>query len=220
MHDDRILPGPRFDWSAAYARLEQVAARLEEIENPSPASLERIFRERSAKYAASRSTIAESSYREVITFSVGDSRFAILATDCSVVASMTELTRLPGVPSFYLGLLHHRGTIFPIIDVRPLLSGKRIHRGDGQEDGAARYAVLATHGQFSIGFAAWEIGGMTRFPLDQIALNTRTDSGAHAISGIGPNATMIIDVDQLLRDARLTVDDMPIITSGNEGERK
>lgn len=217
MHDDLIAPGSSFDWDAAYARLARVAARVAEIDNPSASGLEKVFRERSARYAGSPTALAEPPYIEAITFIAGESRFAIHATECTVVIPIDEMARLPGVPSFYLGLVSHRGAVYPVIDIRPLL-GVRCRHG---EDESVRYAILISQGEFALGLAAWEIRGMTKIPVDQIAAgNTEMGSGLHAISGIAPESTLIIDIDSLLRDARLIVDDMPVISSGHEGGKK
>ena len=217
MHDDPIAPSSSFDWDSAYARLAKVAARIAEIDNPSAPGLEKLFRERAVKYAASSAVSAESDYIETIAFAVDESRFAAQATDCAVVIPLDEMARLPGVPSFYLGLVTHRGAVFPVIDIRPLLGVRHRH---GAEE-SLRYAILITRGEYAIGLAASEIRGMTKIPVEQIAASSpETGPGFHAVSGIGPDSTLIIDIDSLLRDARLTVDDMPVISSGHEGGSK
>ena len=214
MHDDPIMPGSSFDWNAAYARLARAAARVAEIENPSTAGLEKAFRDRSVKYAASSAAPVEPDYIEAIVFTIGHRHFAMAATDCAVVIPIDEMARLPGVPSFYLGLVTHRGAVFPVVDIRPLLGLRHRH----EDDENLRYAILVTSGKFALGLAAGEIRGMTKIPLDQIT--ACTESGLHAVSGIGPDSSLIIDIESFLHDARLIVDDMPAISSGHEGGSK
>lgn len=217
MHDDPIAPSSSFDWDAAYARLAKAAARIAEIDNPSAPGLEKLFRKRAVKYAVPPVPSVEPDYMETIAFTVDENRFAVQATDCAVVIPLDEMARLPGVPSFYLGLVTHRGAVFPVIDIRPLLGVRHRH---GTEE-TSQYAILVTLGEYAIGLAASEIHGMTKIPIEQIAASSpETGSGFHAVSGIGPNSTLIIDIDSLLRDARLIVDDMPVISSGHEGGSK
>lgn len=195
-----------FDWHGARARFERILEKLEATANPPPAQIQDVLRERARRYAARRPEAAPS-FIEVIGFSLAADRFAIALDQGAAVAPLNNLTSLPGIPAFYLGLISHRGGIFPIVDPRPLLGVKR---------GAAaipRYAVLIRGDHGAIGLAAEEIQGVTRFRTDDVAAVREETSRFRAVLGMGPQSTMILDAALFLQDARLLVDDQPMLAA-------
>lgn len=196
-----------FDWAGAHARLNRVLEKLDAVENPSPEKINAVLRKRAARYAAVRRPTTTESFIEVIGFSIGDDRFAIGLGEGAAVAPLINLTALPGVPAFYLGLVSHRGSVFPVIDPRPLLGVKR--------DAACKphYAVLMRGETGAIGLAAEAIQGITRFRTQDVAAIAEETARFRAVRGMGPQDTMIIESTHLLQDARLLVDDQPALVA-------
>jgi chemotaxis signal transduction protein len=196
-----------FDWAGAHARLSRVLEKLDEVENPPRGKIDEVLRTRATRYAALRRSNDVESFIEVIGFSIAEDRFAIGLGEGAAVAPLTNLTALPGLPSFYLGLISHRGSIFPVIDPRPLLGVKR--------DSAckANYAVLMRGETGAIGLAAEEIQGITRFRARNVAPIAEETARFRAVRGMGPQDTMIIDSTHLMQDARLLVDDQPALVA-------
>jgi chemotaxis signal transduction protein len=194
-----------FDWAGAHARLNRVMEKLDAVENPPPEKINEVLRKRAMRYAAVRRSTETESFVAVIGFSIAEDRFAVGLGEGTAVAPLTNLTTLPGVPSFYLGLISHRGSIFPVIDPRPLLGVKR--------DAAckAHYAVLMRGETGAIGLAAEEIQGITRFRAQDVAAIAEETARFRAVRGMGPQDTMIIDSTHLMQDARLLVDDQPAL---------
>jgi chemotaxis signal transduction protein len=204
---DPTAEARRFDWQGAHARLERTLEKLEAAANPSPAQVRQVLRERAQRYASQRRAEAAETFTEVVGFSIGEDRFAIEIGHGAAVTPLTNLTSLPGIPSFYLGLISHRGHVFPVIDPRPLLGIKRDDRG------AVHYAVLVRGERSAIGLAAAEIQGVTRFRTGEIAAIAAETARLRAVQGVGPRDTMIIDCASLMQDARLLVDDQPVIAA-------
>jgi chemotaxis signal transduction protein len=198
---------PRFDWQVAFARLNRVLDKLESAANPPPERIREVLRERALRYAAPRQSNASEPLIEVIGFSIGEDRLAIELEQGAAVATLSNLTHLPGVPAFYLGLISHRGVIFPVIDPRSLLGAKR------DASLRANYAVLVRGDEGAIGLAAEEIQGIGRYRSAEIAAIVEETSRFRAVRGIAPQGTMVIDAARLLKDARLLVDDQPIIAN-------
>jgi chemotaxis signal transduction protein len=196
-----------FDWQGAHARLTRVLEKLEATANPPQAEVQRILSERAHRYAAPRRAEMEATFLDAIGFSIGEDRFAIELGHGAAVTPLANLTSLPGTPVFYLGLISHRGHIFPVIDPRPLLGVKRDQRC------GAQYAVLLRDERSAIGFAAEEIQGIARFKGSEIAAVGAENSRLRAVQGIGPRGTMIIDAASLMQDARLLVDDQAMIAA-------
>jgi purine-binding chemotaxis protein CheW len=53
-----------------------------------------------------------------VAFRVGDSEYAIAATDVLHLEPFTEATRIPGAPAFLAGLVQVRGKLVPVVDLR------------------------------------------------------------------------------------------------------
>ncbi len=53
-----------------------------------------------------------------VTFRVGNGEYAIDATDVLHLESFTEATHVPGAPAFVAGVVHVRGKLVPVVDLR------------------------------------------------------------------------------------------------------
>lgn len=200
-----------FDWPAAYERLNRAVAKLEAAENPSLEQVQRVLRER-AERQAERAELDKVQAVDVIAFDLEEYRLAITLDEGTAAISLSGLIPLPGVPAFYLGLLSHRGQVYPIIDVRPLLGAQL---GDASRLG---YAVLCHSGHGAIGFAATSVLGITKLPVNRIAVGAADALRSKAISGLGADSRIVIDVVQFLENARLLVDDQPALAAREEGK--
>jgi len=202
----------RFDWDAAHRRFEKIQRALEAAENPDPQRVAAVLRERAQHYARSTTRASNEAMLDIIAFEVEGERFAIEIGGGAAATSLAGLIEVPGLPPYYLGIVSHRGQIFPVIDLRSLTG---LARG---APGALRYAVLSRSGRGALGLAASEILGIQRHPASRIATVRDEASRHHALIGIGPNSTAIFDTARLLQDNRLLVDDQPGIAARNEGD--
>ncbi|HVZ01379.1 MAG TPA: chemotaxis protein CheW [Dongiaceae bacterium] len=202
----------RFDWDAAYRRFESIQQALEAAEHPDPQQVAAVLRERARQYAKHAADAGGEAMLEVIAIEVEGERFAIEIGGGAAATSLSGLTEVPGLPPYYLGLIGHRGQVFPVIDVRTLMGRPR---GEGK---ALRYAVLTRSGRGALGLAASEILGIRQYPASRIAAVRDEASRHHALIGIGPDSTAIFDTARLLQDNRLLVDDQPGIAARNEGD--
>src|SRR5512139_2066840 len=58
---------------------------------------------------------------EIVEFTLGAERYAFPASAVREVFNLTEITPLPSVPAFVMGVTNLRGRILSVIDVRRLL---------------------------------------------------------------------------------------------------
>src|SRR5882724_4076907 len=210
------IPGPndkttkrRFDWDAAYQRFERIQRELDAAEHPDPERINAVLRERAQSYAKSAARASDEAVLDIIAFEIEGERFAVEIGGGAAATSLSGLTEMPGLPPYYLGLISHRGRVFPVIDVRTLMGRSR---GAGK---SLRYAVLTRSGRGALGLAASEILGIQRYPVSRIAAVRDEASRHHALIGIGPDSTAIFDTARLLQDNRLLVDDQPGIATRN-----
>jgi chemotaxis signal transduction protein len=203
-----------FDWTRALARIERSIAAIEGAASPAPEDVRHILRERAERYAKPPLRPSDAAVLDAIVFRLGDLRFGIEVLEGSAVASLANLTYVPGLPAFYMGVLSHRGGIYPVARLEPLLSiGQR-------QDHACRYAVLIRQEGAMLGLAADEVLGISRFERSAIALAPHESKSARIVYGVGPDSTTIILAGQLLMDARLVIDDQPDLSVVVQGSRK
>lgn len=206
------MKGRTFDWLATYDRLNRVVTKLEAGENPSREQVQRILRERSERQAEFTGASDNIQAVDVIAFDLDEFRLAITLDEGTAAISLSGLIALPGVPSFYLGLLSHRGQVYPIVDVCPLL-GAKLGEGAGLS-----CAVLCHSEHGAIGFAATSVLGIIKLPVNRIAVGAADALRSRAISGLGDDSRIVIDVVQFLENARLLVDDQPLLAARDEGK--
>lgn len=56
-----------------------------------------------------------------ILLRLGSSRYTVSMTDVAEVIALPPVTRIPGSPTFLVGVANWRGRMLPVIDIRPLL---------------------------------------------------------------------------------------------------
>ncbi len=56
-----------------------------------------------------------------LTFDLGDDRYAVPVTQVEVVLEMATITRVPKSPASLKGVINHRGSVVPVVDLRTLL---------------------------------------------------------------------------------------------------
>lgn len=200
-----------FDWQLAHARLDRIRDQMDRGGNLSEEEIGRILKQRALHYAKSAEEHDASAPVDVIVFSVGEHRFAVELANGAAAAPLNECTVVPGIPDFYLGLQTYRGSVYPIIDIRPLIGV------DEEATVNFAYAVLSRDDGSAIGLAASEISGIIQYRSSEIA-ESKEETGRGLIMGVGPQNTAIIDMHRLLSDFRLIVDDQPdVVTVVSEG---
>lgn len=55
---------------------------------------------------------------QVVGFLVGNEEFAVPILDIQTIEKPIEYTRVPGTPSYVLGVFNLRGNVYPLIDLR------------------------------------------------------------------------------------------------------
>jgi twitching motility protein PilI len=203
-----------FDWAGAHARIERAIAAIESAAKPSPEDVRRILRKRAERYARPSIRVSDgTAILDAIVFRLGELRFAIELSYGSAVTTLMGLSYVPGLPSFYMGVLSHRGSIYPIARLEPLLS--ITHR----QDHACHFAVLIRQDGGMLGLGVEEVLGISRFDREAIALTPHESRSNRIVYGIGPDSTTIIHAGQLLMDARLVIDDQPDLPAITQGSR-
>jgi chemotaxis signal transduction protein len=188
----------RFDWSAARARME----RFNAADDGAGPSVRQTLRERAAALAAPRGSEAPVETLDLVVFRVGALALAAELGQVGEVFELSSHRSLPTAPKFYLGIMVHRGTVVPVIDLRPLLDLP-------QGDEPLPLALLVTAASHLVAVAVSGIDGVTRIDASAVAANAENRFVHNAVTGVLPDGVTVIDVHRLVLDARLVVNDEP-----------
>lgn len=204
-------PARTFDWDAARQDLARLQAYVDALQSPPPERARQVLRERSVALAKPRPKPRDFVRVSLIVFGRRGHRWATLGHQVREVIDLASITPLPGVPADYLGLIHHRGLIYPVVDVGALLG---IAAG---APGKQAQALIVEGEGAAAAIAADAIEGYTTIDAASIAEMT-PDAVAHpALQGLTPDLATVFDAYQLLADPRLVVNDQPAATARTEG---
>jgi purine-binding chemotaxis protein CheW len=138
---------------------------------------------------------------KVVSFRVGDEVYAVDIMKIDSIAEMMKTMKLPGLPSFMMGVANLRGEVIPIIDTRVkfMLEPKVEHASD-------RIVVVYLDDK-KIGIVVDEVKEVLTLSQEQLEEPPRTGrNGSSFISAIAKmedRMLMIIDIDKVLTTEEL-----------------
>ncbi|MBN2323366.1 MAG: chemotaxis protein CheW [Spirochaetes bacterium] len=159
-----------------------------------------ILRERAKKLAAWEATEAEKPGTETLILSVGNETYGIESKYIREVEILRELTPLPHVPAFVLGIVNHHGVIRSVID---------LHRFFGLEGiplDEYRQIVFIHSGMLEFGIAVSHVKEAVMIPTDKKReLPDTLKEIAGFIRCITQDQIALLDIEQLCTERRLIV---------------
>jgi purine-binding chemotaxis protein CheW len=192
--------GSGIDWAAVRHRLELAGQLLADEFAPSPEKCQAVLKAR-AQTLATASAAAPASGFEVLEFRLAGEHYAIENNWVREVYPLREFTPLPGTPPFVLGIIHVRGQILSVLDL------KKFFDLPSQGISDLNKVIVLDNGDMAFGILADAIVG-TRSILDddlQAALPTLTDIRADYLLGITRQRQVVLDGNKLLSDPAIVV---------------
>jgi len=141
---------------------------------------------------------ADEACLQVAVFLLAHEIYGIELTYIREVCLFKEITRIPSVPSFVLGIIAFRGQILSLIDLKKIfdLPVQKIDE---------RSRVIVLHSDtMEFGILADEVIGVRAIPLSRIQ-GPYQGTGAEYLRGITPDRMAILDAKELLSDKKLVV---------------
>jgi purine-binding chemotaxis protein CheW len=190
------------DWSSVYRRLEATRAALELRVMPTPEEERRILRARAQALAREpeRGEVARGAL-EVMEFLLAYERYAVESSYVREVYPLKELTPLPCVAPFVLGIVNIRGQILSIINLKRFF--------DLPEKGLTdlNKLVIVHDAHMAFGILADAILGVRSIPLKDIqpSLPTLTGIRDAYLKGVTGERLVLLDAGKLLADQKLIV---------------
>lgn len=202
--DEKPGTGSPFDWREAYARLERAGRTLASGGERPAEEVARILQERAKKLARpveERAPAGETF--EAVMFSLAGDRYGIETVHAREVLRLRGMMPLPCVPAFVAGVIHQRGRLLPVLDLR------RVIGLPGGELGGEGLAIVVEARGMSFALLAESVEGAVRLALEEIA-PAPSGGGAERpafVRGLTQDMAAILDLDAMARDPRIVVKD-------------
>lgn len=203
MRPRRKSAGP-IDWGQLRERLARARLATDEALRLSPERARAVMEERAgvlARVPARAPHAAE--VLGVVTFALGNERYAIETCHVREVVRPGEFTPVPGGPDFLVGLLNLRGDILAVFDLRKFFGVG----AQGLTD-LSRVVVLGSE-RVEFGVLADAVHEVTALRLDEVLQppGSVAGFGREYLRGVTAAALLVLDGEVLLRDARLFIDE-------------
>jgi len=197
------------DWKNAYARLRAAEESLNTIDLRSQEEIEALVRARTKQLEALENAPPLPDSVDLVILSIAGERYAFDVKEASEAIAITHVTPLPGVPTFFRGLISHRGSVYPLLDIRPLVGGALVRAAQFSQ------AILFTSGGSAVAVGAHAVESLERVDVAELeAQRNQTDLSA-SVRGKTADGATIIDMRALLSDVRLVVDDRVSVIEHN-----
>ncbi len=155
------------------------------------------LRQRAEQYAAppreSKSVIEDA--HTVLAFELGGERYGVDVMLVRGVREMSKIARVPGIPSFYRGVVNVRGQILTVLDLRLFFDIPV------REDHAPEELVTVRANNLEIGLLANTVTGVITVPREAI---TPADHIRYAL-GVTTDRLVLLNIAQMFEDDRLIV---------------
>jgi purine-binding chemotaxis protein CheW len=192
------------DWEKIRAQLNAAQARTEQHFPLSPEEENAILKARAHELAREPATEVEArDLLEIVEFELAGECYGLELARVREVCAVKELTPVPCVPAFVLGIINLRGEIHTVIDLKKFF--------ELPEAGITELnkIILLESGGTQLGILADAIRGVRRLPLAELqpALPTLTDIRADYLRGVTSERLVLLEAAKILSDPRLLVED-------------
>jgi purine-binding chemotaxis protein CheW len=196
-------PRRAVDWDEIRRRLARTGELLERSGAGDPGERRRILRERARALAAPPGTEESGPRLETVEFLLAGERYAVEMRFLREVAFLRDFTPLPCTPPSVLGVLHLRGQVVSVVDLRAYFE----HPPEGISD-LNRILVLSSQ-HVELGILADAIAGVRTLPTAALQPPPATFTGPRRdyLLGIGPDGTAVLDAGRILSDPALIVNE-------------
>lgn len=191
------------DWSAFRARIAKAFDASAEALKPSDERARQILDER-ARHLARPAAAKERATApvEIITFKLGIGRYGLETRFVQEVLQQADVTKIPGVSDFVLGVINVRGDIIPVFDLLrffglPVTAAPDRSRMIVIGSLRAEFGILVDSGLAISALAINAFQSDAKMELVQ---------GGECVRGITRDGIVVLDGAVLLRDQRLFVD--------------
>jgi purine-binding chemotaxis protein CheW len=143
-------------------------------------------------------------FLEIIEFCLASETYGIEAVFVREIHPLKDLTPLPGVPAFVLGITNVRGKILSVVDLKKFVNLP--DKGLGE----LNKMIIIRNSRMEFGILADAVLGARSVSLDTIEPlpATVTGIGADYVKGVTGEHVIILDAQGILDDERIIVNEV------------
>lgn len=143
---------------------------------------------------------------EIIKFILATESYGIESVFVREVYPLKDLTPLPGVPPYIIGIINLRGKILPVVDLKKFLNLPEKGLGDLNK------VIILSNGQMEFGILADVVDGTHTLALEEILAAPSGISGIGGIylKGVTKEHIVILEAESLLNDEKIIVNEAVI----------
>ncbi|MFH1344249.1 MAG: chemotaxis protein CheW [Pseudomonadota bacterium] len=192
----------RINWHEVRQRLESARALFKDAASPDPEETRRILKARAQALGRKiEPTGIDDDRIEVVEFVLAHERYAVESQHVRDVYPLEQLTPLPCVPAFVLGIVNLHGEILSVIDIKkffdlPEKGLTDLNKVIVLESDSMRFGILA---DAIVDVHTLRVSGI------QPSLPTLTGIREEYLKGVTADRTVILDAARLLADERIVV---------------
>jgi purine-binding chemotaxis protein CheW len=159
-----------------------------------------VLRQRAKQYAASQaaggrqSTGLETDKRSFLIFMLDQEQYGIEVIYVRAIRPLVGLTWIPGVPPFYRGVVHLKGNIISVLDLRYFFDLE-------QRDAPTPEYIVIENGTLEIALLATHVHGIESIAMSEV----QPIENLRYAYGVNNNQVTILNLSALFDDERLFV---------------
>jgi len=169
------------------------------------------LRARAMELAAPRIAPTTAPQVRIVAFTWRNQSWAVDSDFIDEVIPVASVTPLPNLALTYLGLIHYRGEIYPVVDISSVFD---IANGPRQKP---THALLVKCNKGAIAIAAAGLEGASQVDASAISPMAAETAKHPAFRGLTPGLAILFDPVHLLDDSRMIVNEQPATTASVEG---
>ena len=192
------------NWKEIRSRLEAAKTELERGFQPTDEERDKILKERAKIFSRELEAKEEKDeYVEVLEFLLAHEMYGVELKYVREVYPLKELTPIPEIPAFVLGVVNVRGQILSVIDIKKFF--------DLPEKGLTdlNRVIILHSADMEFGILADSIIGVRNILLSEIqtSLPTLTGIREEYLKGVTKEREIILDAGKLLSDKSIIVNE-------------
>jgi purine-binding chemotaxis protein CheW len=166
------------------------------------AVIQRILEERARALSRADQTESIIELVELLVFALGGERYAVDLKYVQEVRPLNSITRVPGAPPFYAGLVNMRGRLYPALDLPHYLSLPETRAAENS------HVVLVSAAGLEVCLRVDNVLGVQQAAAPEIApLVAEPLNRRESTIGVTPDLISILDLEAILSDPKLVIQD-------------
>lgn len=193
----------QIDWTEVKTRLAKLTTAETESQQTTAAQSQEILAARAAQLAEiPERTPDASEIVKLLTFRLGNDVLAVETSFVREVIRPNDLTVVPGVPTFLVGVTNLRGEVLAIVDIRQFFGSQ------AQPDRGQWWGIVLGEDRPEFGVVADIVYEVSILRNEQIlgVPPSVAEAGRRLLKGVTANSMLVLDGTLLLQDTRLYVD--------------